>query len=110
MIDKIARAYLEYRANPSDDRFDDWVAVDRMVHNDPEQGWKVILRLVELAAGDEDALIYIGAGPLEDLLRLYPFVADDAKEEAKDNPALQRALSGARYWGNPYGDEPGPGT
>jgi hypothetical protein len=108
MIDSIARAYLEYLTNPSDERFDAWVDVDRIVHNDPEQGWQLMLRLVELAANDDEALMSIGAGPLEDLLTFYPFRAEEAEEEAKRNLPLRRALSGARYWGNPYGDNPAP--
>jgi hypothetical protein len=48
-----------------------WVEVDRLVHDDGATGWRAILALLQHAT-TEKALVDIGCGPLEDLLRRYP--------------------------------------
>jgi hypothetical protein len=46
-----------------------WEEVGRLVCSAPEQGWGVVLELVDTAS--PDALGAIGAGPLEDLIVTY---------------------------------------
>jgi hypothetical protein len=46
-----------------------WEQVGRLVCSAPEQGWGVVLELVDTAS--PDALGAIGAGPLEDLIVTY---------------------------------------
>ena len=51
-----------------------------LVTEDPETAWSVILRVVE-RAGTDDQLGSLGAGPLEDLIRLHGVVFIDRIEE-----------------------------
>lgn len=107
-IDGLAQAYLDHfqqvRVDPrrgGEDTFDAWISVDRLVHSDPEEAWKFVLRLVELASTDLEALGYIGAGPLEDLVRFHPaLLLDRAESEAGHNSAFREALRVARYPGH----------
>ena len=70
-----------------------WTTVNDLVHEDPERGWEVILLLV--ARSDDDALGAIGAGPLEDLIRLHhhTFVGR-IEAEASRHTAFRAALAG----------------
>jgi uncharacterized protein DUF6869 len=47
-----------------------WEEVDRLVHDDPTTGWRAILALLQ-HANAEKALVSIGCGPLENLLRAH---------------------------------------
>lgn len=84
-----------------EETFDAWMAVDRLVHDEPEKAWNAVLRLVELASTDLEALSRIGAGPLEDLVRFYPtLLLARAESEASHNSAFAKALRTARYPGH----------
>jgi hypothetical protein len=70
-----------------------WVEVDRLVRDDSATGWQAILALLHHAT-TEKALVDIGCGPLEDLLRMHPsqFVAP-VEQLAKADPRFRLALA-----------------
>jgi hypothetical protein len=78
-------------------REEDWWAceqVDSLVDKEPEQGWEITLMLVNKSPSDE-ALAYVAAGPLENLLIKHgPEVIDRIEKESSTNERLQLALSG----------------
>jgi hypothetical protein len=102
MPDDLAREYVEFAKSRSDDQEWAWVEVERIVRGvDSEAAWTLVMSLVEAATGDKQVLGLIGAGPLEDLLRLHPArLLDRAENEAKRNPAFAEALRVARYPGH----------
>ena len=65
----------------------------RQLKNEPQEGWLTLLCLIEAAEGPE-MLETIGAGPLEDLLRVLPdwFIAS-VEVEAGKNSKLRMSLS-----------------
>ncbi len=70
----------------------------------PEDAWPLVLALIERAPDDE-ALAYVAAGPLEDLVRHYPQTfADRLVENTRRDPRFRAALAGV--WG--LGDLPEP--
>lgn len=87
--DTLVEAYLRHRP----DDFWAWEEVDRVVKANLNDGWNMILMLLERAASN-DAVQYIAAGPLEDLIDLYGHRALDLVEkECRDNSRLRLALS-----------------
>ncbi len=102
MTDDLARAYVEYSRTGEKGLFWAWEEVDRIVHGaDAAAAWTVVVGLVEAASGDTDTLGLIGAGPLEDLVRLHAVpLLDRAEEEARRNPAFAEALRVTRYPGH----------
>jgi hypothetical protein len=70
-----------------------WVEVDRLVRDDGATGWQAILALLHHAT-TEKALVDIGCGPLEDLLRTYPsqFVGP-VEELANADPRFRLSLA-----------------
>jgi hypothetical protein len=99
--DDLAERWIAHAKSRSDQYFDAWVLVDRLVHEEPALGWRAILRIVQLADGDPSVLGDIGAGPLEDLVRLYPVpYLDLAEAEAAANPLFAKALRITRYPGH----------
>src|SRR5690348_3115098 len=100
--EKIADAYLRYHARK--DRADRWAweVVEKLVDQDPDEGWRITCILVNKAASDE-VLAYVAAGPLEDLLKKHGLaVIDRVEEESRNNKRLRLALSGV--WGIEQGD------
>jgi hypothetical protein len=99
--DDLAERWIARAKSRSDQYFDAWIAVDRYVHEQPALGWRIILKIVELAEGDESVLGSVGAGPLEDLVRLHPVpYLDLAEAEAAANPPFAQALRITRYPGH----------
>jgi hypothetical protein len=102
VTDDLARNYIEYWKTRAEDLFWAWEEVDRIVHGvDAETAWALVVRLVEAASDDRAVLGFIGAGPLEDLVRLHAVpLLDRAEEEAKRNAAFAEALRVTRYPGH----------
>jgi hypothetical protein len=72
-------------------------AVDDVVRNSPSEGWALTRELIE-AAVDDPALMYVAAGPLEDLLKKHgEHIIDDVITAARRDAKVRRALAGA--WG-----------
>jgi len=68
--------------------------VDELARRDPDEGWKITRILVDAAPSNE-ALAFVAAGPLEDLLKNQgPAVIDRIEKEAESNDRLRLALSG----------------
>jgi Family of unknown function (DUF6869) len=79
-----------------------WAAFElsRLVHEDPETAWTLILTLSE--RGDDHALGSLGAGDLEDLLRLHGHAFIDRIElAAKTSDRFRIALSHVWQAGTP---------
>lgn len=75
-----------------------WEAVYSLVHDAPEDGWRMIQRLVELAP-DDFVLACVAAGPLEDLLGRHPYVfIDRVEQQARRDAKFRRCVSGV--WGS----------
>jgi hypothetical protein len=72
----------------SESTFWAWEEVDRLVREDPPAGWQAVLALVQRATEDK-ALVDIGCGPLEDLIRGHPDEFVEAVE--------QRAAADTRF-------------
>ena len=71
-----------------------WSEVDDLVRHDPDRGWRITCLLVNKANSDE-AVGFVAAGPLEDLLRKHgPAVIDRIEQASQQNVRLQTALSG----------------
>jgi hypothetical protein len=94
---EIADAYLRYHARKQEaDRWA-WEKVEDLIEHDLDEAWRIICALVSKASSDE-ALAYVAAGPLENLLvRHGPAVIDKVEDESRNNSRLQLALSGV--WG-----------
>jgi hypothetical protein len=94
--------WIRYHAEkrmPSDPLFAAWEQVDDLIRSDPEQGWSLVLELIE-AAPDDRVLANVAAGPLEDLLsRSLDQFIDRVELQARRDPAFRRCLTGV--WGLP---------
>lgn len=69
-----------------------WEQVQRYVRDDPAYAWSLTLQLIA-AAPTPEALSYVAAGPLEDLLyaRGEIFI-DEVERLARQDPKFRRAL------------------
>ena len=94
-LNTLADTYLRQYAAKRDEDFWAWQEVDRIVRNgDLGLAWEITLLLLKKAPTD-DALGYVAAGPLEDVVDGYGDQALDRVEEACDKDSrLQFALSG----------------
>ena len=82
------------------DRHGFWAceAVTAFMREQPEEGWSMILRLVELSA-DDRMLANVAAGPLEDLLGLHSkLFVDRIEDRARRDAKFRRCLSGVWGW------------
>jgi hypothetical protein len=94
-LNTLADTYLRQYAAKREEDFWAWQEVDRIVGNgDLGLAWEITLLLLKKAPTDE-ALGYVAAGPLEDVVDGYGDRALDLVEEACDKDSrLQFALSG----------------
>ena len=90
----LAHARECFRDGDKDPYFDAWEQVHDMVGDRPEEGWTLILQLIERAA-DEQVLAYIAAGPLEDLIKWHgPQFIERIEAHASIDAKFRRALRG----------------
>lgn len=93
--DDVVEAYFRHYGEKRDDDRWAWEWVHDLVGRDPDEGWALILALVDKAPSDA-ALAYVAAGPLEDLLKKHgQVVIDRVDAESRKSNRLQLALSGA---------------
>jgi hypothetical protein len=92
--DELASAYLQYfESKRKEDRWA-WSDVDELVRRDADHGWEITRILVNTSTSDE-ALAFVAAGPLEDLLKKHGLaVIDRIENECNENNRLRMALSG----------------
>jgi hypothetical protein len=77
----------------ADEWFWAWEAVQETVHSDPSKALEIVAALVETAPGEAD-VDYIGAGPLEDLVREHgPMLIDQIDMLARRAPRFRRAVN-----------------
>jgi hypothetical protein len=100
---EISATYFQYREAERSKRGDvealfwAWEHVDRAVRRSPELGIPIVMQLID-DAPDDSALMYVAAGPLEDLLCKHgELVAPELPSLAIDHPRLVQALRGV--WG-----------
>jgi hypothetical protein len=91
----LAEAYLRQYATKSDDDFWAYKRVSELVRKEPQAGWRVTRKLVELAPSGP-ALAYVAAGPLEDIVNswgneLRPEIEQEARAAGSEVPG------GAKY-------------
>ena len=102
MSDPLVADWIRYHAErrpATDPLFAAWNQVTDIVLRDPDEGWSLVLALVE-AAPDDWVLCNVAAGPLEDLLKKFSAVLIDRVEiEARRDPKFRRSLTGV--WGLP---------
>lgn len=93
-LNALAEAHL--RNHRSSDKNKDlwaWEEVRRLIEDDPEAAWRVILLLLDKVESDGE-VGYIAAGPLEDFIDFRGHEALDRIDEVVDrNQRLQLALS-----------------
>src|SRR5689334_11966490 len=100
---RLDRLALEHQADAPAARFDTLLDDDASL----DWAWELVLALVKRAPDDE-ALSFVAAGPLEDLIRKYPAsIGDRVIAEARQNARFRLALKGV--WGldgipGPVGD------
>jgi Family of unknown function (DUF6869) len=94
-LNTLTDTYLRHQANKNDQDFWAWQKVFQIVRSgDLDLAWEVTLLLLRKAETD-DALSFVAAGPLEDIIDSYGDKALDRVEQACDeDPRLQLALSG----------------
>jgi len=92
--EQVVDSYLRHYALKQDQDFWAFDEVNQLVRRDPLAGWRVTCLLIKKASCDE-ALAYIAAGPLEDLLAFHgPGVIEHVTVAARADERLQLALSG----------------
>lgn len=91
--DEILRNYFLHLSNPSDPQLYALVEdVDDLVHTEPLKAWGLIRALIDISPSD-DALGYLAAGPLENLLVLNGnLVAGIIRQEALHHQRVRDAL------------------
>jgi hypothetical protein len=90
----LADAYLRHFATKRGEDLWAFEKVNELVSRDANDGWQITRILVNDASSDE-ALAYVAAGPLEDLLKKHgPAVIGWVEEESRLNDRLRLALSG----------------
>lgn len=102
--DAVDRFFLH---NPADGitgpNYDAVETIDELTRSDPDAAWPVIEMLIERAP-TEEALAYLAAGPLENLLRKHGrVVATKIRAAAEQNAGVRAALS--HVWLLPSNDE-----
>jgi hypothetical protein len=92
--EQVVDSYLRHYALKEEQDFWAFDQVNHIVRRDPAAGWRLTFLLVNKSPSDE-ALAYIAAGPLEDLLTFHgPTLIDDVAVAARADERLQLALSG----------------
>jgi hypothetical protein len=96
----LAGEYLAYANSVVDRALDNsrqWAfdEMNRLVRQDPEAAWPVIVEIVRRSVNDR-ILAFVAAGPLEDLIRLHASTFIDRIEAvAKGDEQFRKAVSGA---------------
>jgi hypothetical protein len=90
---ELARAYLKHHR--TQDPADFWAfdeVFDRVTNgDDPHRAWELVLALVE--AADDTNLEYVGAGPLEDLVKRFALkLIGEIEIQARRDPKFRRCL------------------
>lgn len=93
-VDELGAAYLRYfETRRKEDQWA-WDYVDELVRRDGDGGWSMTRALINKCDSDE-ALAFVAAGPLEDLLRKHGLsVIERIENECHHNDRLRVALSG----------------
>jgi hypothetical protein len=92
-----AEIYLRYYHEKKAE--DSWILekVDVATNSNIDEAWEITRAVIEKASSNE-ALAYVAAGPLENLLQMHgPAVIDRVEREAEKSEKFQLALSGV--WG-----------
>jgi hypothetical protein len=93
-LNTLADTYLRYHATKREEDFWAFDEVNRIIRSGLDSAWEITLLLLRRAETDE-ALGYVAAGPLEDIVDGYGDRALDRLEQASEaDSRLQFALSG----------------
>jgi Family of unknown function (DUF6869) len=97
--DDILAHYFLYLLNRGDaDLYERVEEVDDLVADDPVAGWSIVQDLIACAPSEE-ALAYLAAGALENLLVLHgDLIAPDIHRVAVQDPRVQDALGHVFLW------------
>lgn len=90
--------YLTNHATGDESYFWAFTAINELVFQDPERLWLLTREMIQRTT-DEEALAYIAAGPLEDILAYHgnEFI-ERVETQARRDPNFRKALCGV--WGN----------
>jgi hypothetical protein len=92
--EQVVDSYLRHYAFKEEQDFWAFDEVNQIVRRDPAAGLRLTCLLVNQTTSDE-ALAYVAAGPLEDLLTFHgPLFIDHVAVAARADERLQLALSG----------------
>ena len=97
-LDDVAAAYIEYGRTQSPDLLWAFEAVTLLAFEQRwEELWTLTLRAIELVPfEDTEALCFVAAGPLEDLIRYAaPIVQERIVRRIEEDPKFRRTLTGA---------------
>jgi hypothetical protein len=106
-IEAISHSWLDYQRTEDEKHWWACEAVMEAAISDPTPEmqsitWRLILTLCSLAEDDLKLILDIGAGPLEEFIRLFGDNAMDLIEPAvATNRTLLRALAGVWGWDEP---------
>lgn len=100
--DRITSRDRARRMEPLDGRLTDWLMpriAPTATSAEIASALDVIERLVTRASGDAKLLAYVGAGPLEDLLRRHAeSVSDRLVQRTKSDPDFREAMKNVWGW------------
>jgi len=91
--DFLADAYLKHYETGDDSLAWAFSTVNGIILRDAERGWAITLALIANACTD-NALGYVAAGPLEEMLEVHGnTIIDRVEDLARSEPKFRRALS-----------------
>ena len=97
-LDDVAAAYIEYGRTQSSELFWAFEATKLLAFEQRwDELWALTLRAIELVPfEDTEALCFVAAGPLEDLIRYAaPIVQERIFRRIEEDPKFRRTLTGA---------------
>jgi hypothetical protein len=91
---QVVRCYLRQWRTGREDDFWAWEEVEAQVRDTPRRGWALVRQLIAACRSDA-ALMYIAAGPLENLIKWHGYrLGPKIARAAHDDEKVQRALAG----------------
>jgi hypothetical protein len=85
--EELAKVYLRQYATKSKEDFWAYEQVSDLVRNNPQVGWRIARRLIDLAP-DDAALAYVAAGPLEDTVNRWGTSFERRSNEKRDGTVV----------------------
>ncbi|HEY6620924.1 MAG TPA: hypothetical protein VIY68_15365 [Steroidobacteraceae bacterium] len=88
---ELVEAYLRHYVEKDDSLLWAMEQLHDCLRSDPDRAWSLTLQLIA-AAQTPEALSYVGAGPLEDILYGQGRPIDEVERLAREDPKFRRSL------------------